>query len=208
MNLIRDKEVPYGTPLRFDSEEAFEAWCDEDTRAEYIEGEVIMHSPAGIDHEDLVSWLDALLRLFIDRHQAGRLFSSNVQLRLTPHRRRIADLVFVAKDRLDILRPTYIEGAPDLAIEFVSEESTVRDWQEKYWEYESAGVKEYWVIDQQIKRMDLNILGDDKKYALAEVQEQKLFSKVLPGFWIKPEWLWQKPLPSAVAITREIGILD
>jgi len=201
-----DQEVE-ALPLRFESEEAFEAWCDEDIRAEYLNGKVIMHCPAGADHEDEVMWVGPLLRFFIDQHVLGRLFGSNVQIRLQPGKRRVPDLVFVAKERLEIIRPTYLDGAPDLVVEFVSDDSTVRDWREKYWEYEAAGVKEYWVIDRRLKRMDLNILGEDQKYAAAEAPEGKLFSKVLPGFWLKPEWLWQQPLPSVVVMAREIGIL-
>lgn len=200
------KEPDIEQPLHFDSEEAFEAWCDEDIRAEYLNGEVIMHSPPGTDHEDEVSWLDALLRFFVDRNELGRLFSSNTQLRLYAGKRRLADLAFVAKDHLDIVHPTYIDGAPDLVVEFVSEESTVRDWREKYWEYEATGVREYWVIDRRLKRMDLNMLGEDKKYVAVKEQDGKLYSKVLPGFWLKPEWFWQQPLPSVYVIAREIGI--
>jgi Uma2 family endonuclease len=207
MSEVITKEPDIAQPLLFDTEETFEAWCDEDIRAEYLNGEVIMHSPAGSDHEDDVMWLGPLLRFFIDRNGLGRLFGSNLQIRLNAGMRRIADLAFVTKDRLEMIHPTYLDGAPDLVVEFVSQESTVRDWREKYWEYEAAGVKEYWVIDQRLKRMDLYILGEDQKYVAAQEQDGKLFSKVVPGFWIKPEWLWQKPLPSTYEIAREIGIL-
>jgi Uma2 family endonuclease len=206
MSAVITKDLDIAPPLRFDSEEAFEAWCDEDIRAEYLKGEVIMHCPAGTVHEDDVSWLDTLMRLFIDRYELGRFFSSNTQSRLMMGKRRLADLTFVAKDRLDIVHPTYIDGAPDLVVEFVSEDSTVRDWREKYWEYEAAGVKEYWVIDRRLKRMDLYILGEDQKYIAAQEQDGKLFSKILPGFWLKPEWFWQQPLPSAYVMAQEIGI--
>lgn len=207
MSAVITKEVNIKSPLHFDSEEAFEAWCDEDIRAEYVNGEVIMHSPPGTDHEDDVMWLGPILRFFIDRDELGRFFGSNTQIRLPGGKRRLADLVFVAKNRLDIVHPTYIDGAPDLVVEFVSEESTVRDWREKYWEYEAAGVKEYWIIDCRLKRMDLNILGEDNKYVPAKEQDGKWHSKVLPGFWLEPEWFWQKPLPSVVGVAREIGIL-
>ncbi|MDZ7360097.1 MAG: Uma2 family endonuclease [candidate division KSB1 bacterium] len=194
-------------PLSFDNEEAFEAWCDEDIRAEYLSGKVIMHSPAGTVHEKSVHWLSTLLELFIARDELGELFGSNTQLRLSTGRRRLADLSFVTKDRLNIVYPTYIDGAPDIVIEFVCEESTVRDWREKYWEYETAGVKEYWVIDQRLERMDLYILGEDKKYIAAQEQAGKLLSKVLPGFWLRPEWFWQQPLPNVRAIAGEIEIM-
>ncbi len=208
MSEVIDYEQQVETlPLQFESEEAFEAWCDEDIRAEYLNGKVIMHCPAGTDHEDDVIGLGAILRILIDQKGLGRVLGSNTQIRLHSGKRRVPDLVFVAKERLEIIRPTYIDGAPDLVVEFVSDDSTVRDWREKYWEYEAAGVKEYWVIDRRLKRMDLNILGEDQKYFAALAQDGKLFSKVLPGFWLKPEWLWQQPLPSVVAMAREIGIL-
>jgi Uma2 family endonuclease len=207
MSEVITKTADIETPLHFDSEEAFEAWCDEDIRAEYLNGEVIIHSPAGTVHEKSIHWLGALLEFFIDRDELGELFGSNTQIRLFAGKRRLADLTFVAKEQLGIVYPTYIDGAPDLVIEFVSEESTVRDWREKFWEYEAAGVKEYWVIDQRLQRMDLYILGDDQKYAAAQERDGKLFSKVLPGFWLNPEWFWQQPRPSVRAIAREIGIL-
>jgi Uma2 family endonuclease len=207
MSAVITKDLDIALPLRFDTEEAFEAWCDEDIRAEYLNGEVIMHSPAGTVHEKSIHWLSALLEFFSDRDGLGELFGSNTQIRLFTGKRRLADLAFVAKDRLDIVHPTFIDGAPDLVIEFVSEESTVRDWREKFWEYEAAGVKEYWVIDQRLRRMDLYILGDDQKYVAAQEQDGKFFSRVLPGFWLKPEWFWQQSRPSVRAIAREIGIL-
>lgn len=201
------KDADVGVRLQFESEEEFEAWCDEDTRAEYLDGEVIMHSPAGTVHEDEVTWLATILRLFVDRDKLGRLFGSNTQIRLAAAKRRLADLCFVAQNRLDIVHPTYIDGAPDLIVEFVSHESTVRDWHDKYLQYQSSGVKEYWVIDEQLKRMDLHKLNQQGKLVVAEEESGKLFSTVLPGFWVKPEWFWQRPLPSTIAIAREIGII-
>jgi len=50
------KAPGFAPPRRFDSEEAFEAWCDEDIRAEYLNGEVIMHCPAGTVHEKSIQW--------------------------------------------------------------------------------------------------------------------------------------------------------
>jgi Uma2 family endonuclease len=108
---------------------------------------------------------------------------------------------------LPCAKSLHIDGAPNLVIEFVSEECETRDWQEKFREYEAAGVEEYWVIDQMLKRMNFYVLGEDQKYVSLKADGGKLFSRVLPGFWLKPEWLWQQPLPNVIAIAREIGIL-
>ena len=32
-------------------------------------------------------------------------------------------------------------------------------------------------------------------------------SQVLPGFWLKVEWLWQDPLPKLLGILREWGLI-
>ena len=52
-------------PLRLRmTEEEFVAWCDEDTKAEWVDGEVIVHSPANLQHVDLAGFFLILVRLF------------------------------------------------------------------------------------------------------------------------------------------------
>jgi Uma2 family endonuclease len=46
------------------SYEEFLEWCDEDTWAEWVDGEVIVLSPAGDRHQDLSDWLAFILRAF------------------------------------------------------------------------------------------------------------------------------------------------
>jgi hypothetical protein len=42
MSIIISDEVKTTSPPRFATEDEFEAWWDEDTKAEYADGEVIM----------------------------------------------------------------------------------------------------------------------------------------------------------------------
>ena len=203
------KEIDRHQPLRFDSEEEFTEWCDEDTNAEYVDGEVIiMPSPAALVNERLLSWLGSLLGMFIEKNDLGSLFcAGHCQVRLRPRLRRNPDIVFVAQDYSPLLRETYIDGAPDLIVEFVSPESTVRYWHDKFKNYEAAGVREYWIIDSHLQRVDVNALGKDGRFHLVEEKDGKVFSKVLSGFWIKPSWLWQSPLPRVTDVAKEIGII-
>lgn len=34
--------------------------------------------------------------------------------------------------------------------------------------------------------------------------EGKLASRTAPGFYIRPEWLWQEPLPKVPGVLREL----
>ncbi len=202
---VQQREVPViWRPM---TEDEFVAWCNEDVRAEYVDGEVIVHSPASTRHEDLVTFLSALLKMFVDRHRLGLVHGSNTQVRLRPGVRRVPDLLFLSAGRLEQVASNHIEGAPDLMVEIVSPESVSRDWRDKFLEYQAAGVAEYWVIDPDHRRAEFYALDDQGAYRLLPVEEGIVRSQAVPGFWLRPEWLWEEPLPSVLDIARQLGVI-
>ena len=195
-------------PGRRMTEEEFVEWCDDKTRAEWVDGEVIVMSPVSDLHGDLNSWLNAVIRLFVEQKELGSVRGPEAQVRLASQRaRREPDILFVARQRLDILRPNHVEGAPDLIMEIVSPESVARDWREKYLEFEAGGVREYWVIDPMASRVEAYTLGDDGRYRRISELDGKINSIVLSGFYVRPQWLWQRPLPKVLDALREMGAL-
>jgi Uma2 family endonuclease len=189
------------------TEKEFEAWCDEDTRAEWVNGEVILMSPANIPHIELNLWLCGLLRELVDIDDAGRIFAIEAQIRLPGQKvRRNPDVIFVARAREHIIKKTYIDGAPDLIMEIVSPDSESRDWRDKYIDYEKSGVREYWVIDPQSQRVEAYTLGRDKKYRRIKEVEGKIGSKVLRKLFIRPAWLWKTPLPKLATVMKELRL--
>jgi Uma2 family endonuclease len=193
--------------LRPMTEEEFVAWCDEDIKAEYVDGEVIVYTPVSRRHDDLTWFLGTLLKLFVEKNALGSIHGPELQVRLRAGLRRVPDLLFIAKEHRDILQDAHVEGATDLAIEIVSPGSEERDWREKYWEYEEAGVKEYWVIDPYSQTMAMYRLGEEERYHRVELKEGIYRSEVIPGFCLRPEWLWQEPLPNVLEIARVVGII-
>jgi Uma2 family endonuclease len=206
MSEVITKASDITPPLYFDSEEAFEAWCNEDTRAEYLDGEVIMHSPASFEHETFLPRLTSIMEIYVEEKDLGVICGSNFQFRLRSGRRRMADLSFVSTERLHVVHENYIDGAPDLVVEVVSPESADRDWYDKYSDYEAAGVLEYLIIDFSSRRVAFYRLGRDDRFAPVAEQNGRLYSQCLPGFWFKPEWFWQRPMPNVLPILREIGL--
>ena len=102
------------------------------------------------------------------------------------------------------MKEQYFEGAADLVIEIISPESITRDTQDKFEEYEAAGVKEYWIIDPD--RRTANFYGYDEtgKYRLLPLSTGGRFeSRVIEGLWINTDWLWQEELPGLIEILRE-----
>ncbi|MBN1891138.1 MAG: hypothetical protein JW850_24285, partial [Thermoflexales bacterium] len=48
------------------SYEEFLAWADEDTLAEWVDGEAVMTSPASNRHQDLARFLSAVMSIYVE----------------------------------------------------------------------------------------------------------------------------------------------
>lgn len=187
--------------------EEFLTWCDEDTWAEWVDGEVQMVSPASDRHQDLADFLTAVVRIFVEARGLGVVRSAPFLMKMGPELPgREPDLVFVSREHLGRLKATYLDGPADLVVEIVSPESRVRDRGEKFYEYETAGVREYWLIDPEREEARFYRLGERGWYEPVPPDEEGLYrSEVVPGFWLKVDWLWQEPLPSPIRIVAEIA---
>jgi Uma2 family endonuclease len=185
--------------------EEFLAWADEDTWAEWVKGEVIILTPASKQHQDLVAFLAALLRFFVEAHRSGLVLTAPFQMKLGPDLPgREPDIIFVAREHLARLQNTYLEGPADLVVEIVSPDSRARDRGEKFYEYEQGGVQEYWLLDYLRRQAEFYQRGADGIFRLVPAGEDGSYrSAVLEGLWLKVEWLWQEPLPPLMSVLRE-----
>lgn len=189
------------------TEAQFDRWCTEDIKAEWIDGKVIVVAPASGEHSDLNFWIMRLLADFVERRELGIVRGPEFLVRLASQkRRRCPDVMFVSNSRAGMLRPTYMEGAPDLIMEIVSPDSESRDWRDKYLDYEAAGVREYWVIDKRSQKIEAYALSRKKTFERLEEKRDAIQSKVLRGFYLKPAWLWRSPLPKLSEIAKELKL--
>jgi Uma2 family endonuclease len=182
--------------------EEFLTWADEDTLAEWVDGEVIMYSPASRQHQDIAGFLFELLKNYVSVHNLGRVLFAPFQMKLESRPSgREPDLLFIATERLELLRETYLDGPADLVVEVISPESAGRDRGDKFYEYERAGVREYWLIDPERKQAEFYNLTDEGYYQVAPPDaEGRYRARVVPGFWLRVEWLWRDPPPSLMQL--------
>ena len=101
----------------------------------------------------------------------------------------------------------YIDGPADLAVEVVSPESGPRDRGEKFYEYEAAGVPEYWLVDPDREELVVYRLQDDRYQTAFEGREGRVESSVANGFWIEAQWLWREELPPVLDVLKRWGLL-
>lgn len=188
------------------TEDEFVRWADEDTHAEWVNGEVVIKMPIDRIHGAIQFWLRSLIQAFVMKRRLGFVEGPQFTMRMpTGPTRRDPDVMFVSAAREHLVTATYVNGPADLAVEVVSRESLSRDYREKFNEYEAAGVREYWIVDPLSKQVELYVLGAAARYAKVDAKDGKLFSAVLQGFWIRPEDPFKDPLPDVNALLAEIG---
>ena len=189
--------------------QAFLEWLDEDTHAEWVNGKVVLMSPVSLEHQQIGGFLLTLIRYFVDANQLGVVSYEPFQMKTGPDLPgRSPDILFVANENLSRLTPTYLDGPADLVVEIISPSDRGRDRGEKFYEYETGGIREYWLIDPQRKQAEFYGLDTNGVYRLANLGEDRIYhSKVLDGLWLNVGWLWQAQLPPLPTVLREWGLV-
>ncbi len=204
--LEQDKSTAKTPPNRKITYQEFLDWCDEDTLAEWIEGEIIMTSPASLVHQMIARFLVRVMSDFVEHHDLGLVIPAPFQMKLADSGRE-PDLLFVAKENLGRLQKAYLEGPADLAVEIISPESGARDRGEKFYEYEAGGVREFWLIDPTRQQAEFYQLGANKLYQHVAPDTSGIYrSQVVSGFWLKVDWLWEQPLRPTREVLKELGL--
>ena len=190
------------------SYEKFLAWCDEDTLAEWVDGEVVMYSPASRRHQEVQKFLLGLLDAYVRARDLGTVLGAPFQMHLGPLKRgREPDVLFIRNENLNRLRDTYLEGPADLVVEVASEESRLRDYGEKLAEYELGGVGEYWIVDPERDEVRFFQRKGDR-FIPAFPDEGGIYrAAVIPGLWVKVGWLLADPPPPVLDALRELGVI-
>ncbi|MDN5344600.1 MAG: hypothetical protein PWQ18_711 [Clostridia bacterium] len=174
--------------------EQFLAWADEDTLAEWVEGEVVLMTLASLKHQRVAGFLFMIMRAFVTHHDVGEVLFAPFLVRLPEplKRGREPDIIYVAKERLHLLKPTYLDGAPDLVVEITSPESLGRDRHVKFTEYEQASVREYWLIHPDTRQAEFFQLQDGRYRQIWPDEDGVYCSKVLPGFQLSLKRIWEE----------------
>ncbi|MGL4608444.1 MAG: Uma2 family endonuclease [Trueperaceae bacterium] len=119
----------------------------DDQKAEFINGEVIMHSPVKKRHNDCSQRLLMLLRAYVGKHSLGFIGYEKILIRLTRNDYE-PDLCFFTRERSISFAPEQMFfPAPDFVVEILSDSTQERDRNTKFKDYAAHGVEEYWIID-------------------------------------------------------------
>ncbi len=200
LTLPLEKSLPIGVvvAVNISREDYLQNYMD--GRYEWIEGVVIAMSPVTLKHDAITDFIRSLLKAYLALIGDGKIVGDPFVMR-TATSFREPDVQVILGENIANLKNTYMDGPADICIEVVSEESTSRDYGEKFAEYEKAGVREYWIIDPKHQRTTFYRLDSAGSYQhIALDSENNYRTPLLAKFYLPVTVLWQEELPDYFAI--------
>ena len=95
--------------------EEFLEWADEDTHAEWVDGEIVSDESSFDDHQEIGGFLLAALKIFVQARNLGVIRYESYQMKIGANLPgREPDILFVSNARLTQLKGTYLDGPADL----------------------------------------------------------------------------------------------
>lgn len=149
-------------------------WPDDEKR-EIILGEPYAMSPApSTDHQAVLGELFYQFRSYL-KDRTCRVFVAPFDVRIPQKDEKDEDIKSVVQPDISIICDRNkidnkgCKGAPDLIVEIVSSSTFRKDVKDKFFLYESSGVKEYWLVYPNEKTVMVYKLGESGKYGRPEV---------------------------------------
>ena len=195
-------QEPYLVRIGGWNEERYLREAPETEIAELEDGEIIVHSPTTIRHQQITGFLTFLLTGYGERRGLGRTLNGPAVVRLRPNLLYEPDIFFLRSEQLSRLQEQYFSGAPALIIEITSKGSRSYDLKIKAANYQEHQVEEYWAVDVENELLLQHLLSSN--YQPAPHSTGRLASHAVPGFWVEVSWLWQRPLPPAPSCLDQI----
>jgi Uma2 family endonuclease len=121
---------------------------------EFTDGYIEVLPMPTTSHQRIVAYLYNLVLAFVTPRALGTVLFAPLRVRLRSGKFREPDVIFALAENSDFIREEYWTGA-DLVMEVVSDdpEARKRDLIRKRRDYANAGIREYWIVDPQERRI-------------------------------------------------------
>ena len=147
----------------------------EGERYELIDGELILLTTPNTIHQSvriLLGWQF----MPVEKSGLGRVYPVPLDVALSDHDVVQPDLQVILKENAHIITEANVQGAPDLVVEIVSQETARRDWYEKRDLYAKHGVGELWIVDPDARIVWVMTLRDGEYGAPVMYKDTQTFS--------------------------------
>jgi Uma2 family endonuclease len=137
-------------------------------------------------HQQVVFRISFEIELYLRANpNTGQVFGVPLDVVLSPHDLVAPDIILITEDQQEILTPRNVQGAPALVIEVLSPSTRKRDLGIKRDLFDRGGVREYWVVDGTLNRIQVYRRTHTGVLTVAEQLEANaddvLTTPILPG---------------------------
>jgi Uma2 family endonuclease len=173
---------------------------------EWVRGYVVKMAAISMRHQWIIDFLADLLRTYFVLRPIGQIASHKFLMKLDKARSgREPDIMVILNENPNKLIETMLLGAADICIEVVSPTSVARDYDEKYQEYETAGVREYWILDYRRQVADFHRLNAEGKYERVMPTDDNTYTTpLLPDLRLHVPTLWEDMLPDIIMTVQSV----
>lgn len=163
----------------------FYAEMTPEQKIEFIDGEVVLHSPARNRHLDATKRTLKLLDTYASLHRLGTVKAEKC-LCVFPRNDYEPDIVFFGPAKTAELRPDTLKfPVPDLIVEVLSESTEERDRGVKFEDYAAHGVGEYWMLNPEPGEAEQYLLSGETYRLHLKSSTGLLRSQMLAGFAVE-----------------------
>jgi Uma2 family endonuclease len=131
---------------------------DEDCLLEFTDGTIEVLPMANPRHQRIVLFLYRLLYEDVMSRGLGDVIVAPMPVRIGSKKLREPDIAFLSDEHSDLEEAECWAGA-DLVVEVVSKGDPKRALVQKRKEYALAGISEYWIVQQGIRRAGVELEG-------------------------------------------------
>jgi Uma2 family endonuclease len=153
-------------------------------KVEFINGEIIHHSPVRLRHNLAAKHLLVLLDTYVRFQNLGFVGFEKILISLTRNDYE-PDLCYFKPEKAADFTPDQMHfPAPDFVVEIISPSTEANDRGIKFEDYAGHGVEEYWIIDPTAETVEQYRLTPEGFELIVKVKDGTVESFVIPGFRI------------------------
>ncbi len=180
INFISDKEYILTVEGTLD-----DFYTLEEKKVDYLNGVIIMQSPASLRHEEIFRELLTQIHLSVKENNIGRVLGSRFTIVLDKQYRFEPDIVFISNENKGIFTEYEFIGIPDLVVEILSKTTRNYDLSIKREIYKTHNVKELYFLDYIDKLSYIDYLEQDNYESITLKSNDSFKSKVIEGFILR-----------------------
>ncbi len=164
--------------------ERFYKEMSEDQKVEFINGEIIIQSPATLCHTAVSQNLLILLDTYVQKHGLGYVGHEKMLVALTRNDYE-PDICYFGPEKARAFTPDQMKfPAPDLVVEVISPSTEANDRGIKFVDYAVHDVAEYWIVDPNAEMIEQYTLRNDNYHLHVKTDTGTVRSTIIEGFAI------------------------